>query len=105
MNWPRNLVCFGSCLHPRADPHQAVPLIETRRLAQPELVDKLPGFVNLTMEVPRKSLIRKLLTRYLCFIPLGTWPEFCAQDRSGHSRLLASRDMNELLDQFWLTIK
>jgi hypothetical protein len=48
-------------------------------------------------------MLRKFLTEYLCHVPLGTWPEFCAQTRSGRRELLSSRDAGELLKLFGRT--
>ena len=54
----------------------------------------------------RPSIFRRVLIRYLSYVPLGLWPEFCAQTRAGRRRLLASRSLSELMRQlvrthFW----
>lgn len=49
------------------------------------------------------SFYRRILTGYLCLVPLGTFPEFCVADQAGRRQLLSSRDMSELWKQFRLT--
>jgi len=44
----------------------------------------------------RPSIFRRALIQYLSYMPLGLWPEFCAQTRAGRRRLLASRSLREL---------
>ena len=42
------------------------------------------------------SLFRKMLTEYLCFLPVGSWPEFTAQQRPSRRQVLARREMADL---------
>jgi len=42
------------------------------------------------------SLFRKCLTEYLCFLPVGSWPEFSAQTRPARRQVLARREIADL---------
>jgi hypothetical protein len=48
-------------------------------------------------------MLRKAITEYLCRVPLGTWPEFCAEPLPGRRKLLAAHSTGALSQLFLRT--